>query len=133
MGGSNTFTRSRSVGLLPILRSSLRITRMAPSPLGSAAPGLSTSERSQGPQYFQWGRSATTAHTASRGARECADDSTTCFAMRPSRLQPLARPGLERAHGRLEGTALLGEAVLDSHRSAVEHPSPHDTRRLLLL
>src|SRR5437763_1728570 len=109
------------------------MTRMAPSPFGSGVPGLSTSDRSHGPQYFQRGRSATTAHTASRGAPECAEDSTTCLAMRPSRLQPLARPGLERAHGRLERAALLGEAVLDSHRSAVEHLALHDPLRLELL
>src|SRR5256885_17258257 len=98
-----------------MLRSEARITRMAPTPFGSGEPSCSTSDSSQGPQSFQPLRSAITAHTVSRGALECAEDSTTCFAMWPSRLQPLARPGLERAHGRLEGAAPLGEAGLDSH------------------
>src|SRR4051794_31216291 len=101
-----------------MLRSAGRITRMAPSPLGSGAPSRSTSVRSQGPQSFQALRSEVTPQTVSRGALECAEASTPCFAISCGRLQPLARPGLQGANGRLESAALLVQAVLDAHRCA---------------
>src|SRR5207253_9686703 len=117
----------------PILPSAPRITRTAPTPFGSAEPCCSTSDTSQRPQSFQPLRSATTAQTVSRGALECADDSTTCFAIRLCRLQPLARPRLERPHRGLERPALLGQRVLDPHRSAVEHLALDDPLALELL
>src|SRR4051812_33876819 len=109
-----------------MLRSDARITRTAPAPFGSGEPACSTADSSHGHQSLQPLRSESTSHTFSRGALDCADASITCFAIGGRRLQPLARPRLEGANGRLERTALLGEAVLHAHRGSVEHLALHD-------
>src|SRR5437763_16753996 len=95
-------------------RSVARMCLIAPTPFGSGAPSRSGSETSHAPQSFQLPTSATSAHTLSRGALECSEASTTCVAIARGRLQPLARPLLERAHGRLDRPALLREAVFDA-------------------
>src|SRR5829696_7310899 len=50
-----------------------------------------------------------------------------------SRLQPGARPTLQRHDGRLERLALLGQDVFDPHRGVIDHPPLDDPLGLELL